>query len=146
MNAAPQLEPSDVDIRVGLADDAASIAKAWLSTQRHVYPNSYALNWQEKTTRAIEACLERSTVLVAHLVDDPGAMVSFLVSHMFGRVFVVDFAYTEESARRRGIVRRMMELANPNAAPVVFTHAPRNENALRHLVTKCIFDPSMWQR
>ena len=138
--SAVTLEPSDVDIRPGTAEDAEFIVKTWLATQRHIYPNSYALDWAAKTEAAIADLLRRATVLVS-AIDD--RTVSYLVHQIAGRIFVVHFAYTDELARRQGMVRRMIYLANVGLFPVAFTHAPRNENVMRHLVTRYIFDPSL---
>ena len=142
-----QLDPTvDVDLRVGMKDDVPFIVKAWLSTQRHIYPNSYALDWAEKKAAEILERIDRSTVLVANLAEHPTTILSYLVCQAWRGECIVLFAYTDEGARRQGIVRRLLEMANPEKRGVVFLHAPRNENVMRHIIKKWIFEPSLWSQ
>ena len=142
---AVALEPTDVEVRIGLQSDTPFIVKAWLA-QRHIYPNSYAMDWVERKTREILARVERSTVLVAHLEGDPDTILSFLIFQLWRGECVVLYAYTDEGARRQGIVRRLLGMANPAQRPVVFLHAPMNENVMRHIVKRAVFAPWMWEQ
>ena len=138
------LRPDDLTVRIATVDDRPFILRTWIMTQHMVYPNQYAHGWQDRTEQAIKDRLYRASTLVSHLDGDPGAVVSYIVYQIFLHTLVVQYAYTDETARRQGHISRMVKLANVQDGAVVFTHAPRNENAMRNISKRYLFEPSMW--
>jgi hypothetical protein len=142
---AVTLTAADVDIRVGLDSDAPHIIDRWVSLQRHIYPNRFALDWSIREARAIAAALDRCTSLVAHLDGDMDTRVGFVVAEAIGTTLVVHYAHVEDSARRQRIATKLVELANPEGRRVAFTHAPMNERAMAALCRRYVFAPSLWR-
>ena len=131
-------------IRIGTKDDLSFILDSWIKTAKYIYPNQYVLDFNKKYNEYLNVLIEKSTIIVSCIDNDPKDIVSYLVYSSFvGRFLVIHFAYTKVAARKEGIISSLINFANPNNDPVVFTHAAKNENIMKVLCLKYIFDPSV---
>jgi hypothetical protein len=133
------------EIRLATTDDIHFITNSWLLSTKHQYPNQYALDFAKHYTEYLSKLTSRSISLVAHLQEEPSEILSYLVYTSFRKNMVVHFAYSKVDARNQGIVRNLLQFANPEKLPIVFTHPAKNENLMQHFARKWIFDPSVIQ-
>jgi hypothetical protein len=141
---APVIAQVPIEIRVGYDSDRNFIGDSWTRTLLTMGHNAESHDFFRQKLADILAHLERSSVLVAHHAEDPNKIVSYLCSLYRGSIFVVHFAYTKELGRRQGHVRKLLEVANPMRWPTVFTQPAKNENVMRHFLSKYIYDPTIW--
>lgn len=146
MIAAAKFPGIKVSHRIGMEQDVHFIADSWTRTLFKIYPNQYAIDFFSKTIADIKAHLSRSQILIAHLEDEPEEIVSYIVSNhqQFGKVLIVHFAYTKDLARRQGVLRDLLEIANPDKRPIAFTQPAKNANIMEYFSKKAIYDPSLW--
>ncbi len=146
MISAAQRIDVPTEVRVGLIEDFRFVADSWAKSLRPIGYNYLAFDWFPRKLRDIQAHLERSTVLVAHLDGEPSEIVSYLVYTRVRDIFVAHFAYTKDNARRQGIVRELLAVANAEQLPVAFTQPAKNEETMRHFAGKFVFDPDLWSQ
>jgi hypothetical protein len=144
MTAATTRAPIPIAVRVGLEQDVRFVVSTWAKSMRGIYPNQYAFEFYQRIHADIRAHIDRANTLIAYLEDEPEEIVAYLVFLRRRQHIVAHFAYTKEGARREGHLSTLLELANPDKLPLTFTHPARNENAMRHFVSRAIFDPSLW--
>ena len=141
----PMNEKLAIQIRLGTKDDLPFILDSWIKMTKHTYPNQYALDFHQHFQERLQPLVQSSLTLVAHLEGEPNEVVSYLVYGSFRKRLVIHYAYTKLDARNQGIVRQLIQFANPENMPIVFTHAAKNENMMNALAKKHIFDPSVLQ-
>lgn len=135
----------NLQVQIRLADkrDLHFIKDSWLKSTSHQYPNQYALDFSKHFQSHMNSLLFNSVQLVAYLEGESDRIISYLVYSSFKSSQVVHFAYTKADARKQGIVNQLLHFSNPTRQPVIFTHAPKNENVMVYLASKYIFDPSI---
>jgi hypothetical protein len=144
LTTANQIKDSiDIDIRLGTLDDIQFITSSWLSSTRHIYPNQYNIDFELGFRQHISDLIANSVVLIANLKDEPDEIISYIIYTSFKTNMIIHFAYTKLAARRCNIVSNLIAFANPAQYPIVFTHAPRNENLMIELCNKHIFNPNI---
>jgi hypothetical protein len=131
------------DIRLATVDDLAFIKDSWLKAEKHTFPNSYALDFSEHFHSHMASIIDQSVILVAHLWDDANEILSYLIYSSFRNSQVIHFAYTKSDARRQGILNKLIKFSNVTNAPIVFTHAAKNENIMKALCKHYIYDPNI---
>lgn len=130
---------------MGLESDLRFVVSSWVSTLRGIYPNQYALDYFPRAIGDVTAHIQRANTLIAYLENEPDEIVSYLVFLRRRDICIAHFAYTKDGARRQGHVSSLLALANPEGLPWVFTRPARNENAMRHFVSRAIYDEILWQ-
>lgn len=139
------LKLSDLSIRLASTNDLHFIKDSWTKTIKHIYPNQYVLDFSNKFNAKLDAAIPQSVILVAALDTDQNNIVSYLVYTIFHEAIIILFAYTLLDERRQGFINHLLSVANPNNNRVVLTSPTKNENILKHLHEKYIFDPSILQ-
>jgi hypothetical protein len=132
---------ADTTIRLGETTDLGFIVDSWARSFTATYPNQYILDFQNKFRRQAETMLAASTILVSVLDDSPDDIVSWLAYRSFQGQLVCLYAYTRPDERRQGFLHQLLTFANPEGHRVIFTYPAKNENAMRHLSNKYLFDP-----
>ena len=131
------------EIRLGRLDDLPFVKDSWLKAEKHTFPNQYALDFSKHFQEHMQSIIDQSVILVANLPDDANEILSYIIYSSFRLNEVVHFAYTKTDARRQGLLNHLLEFSNPSHLPIVFTHAAKNENVMKSLCKRYIFDPSM---
>ena len=145
-DAPPPSKTADIprDIRAGTEEDYHFIVATWTTSLKGIYPNRHAIDFFAKKMPDIRSHVERANTLVAYVAEEPDDILSYLVFLRRGNLVIAHFSYTKDLARRQGHLSALLELANPSGLPLTFTQPARNENVMRHLCRKYIFDPSLW--
>lgn len=134
---------SDCNIRLGTINDTPLIKDAWLKSMKYIYPNQFEVDFAQNYQPHMQALIENSITLVAHIKEDKDDIVSFLVYTFFKEHLVCHFAYTKVDARKQGILTELLKWAAPVHQSLIMTHPTKNENLMAHLMTKYLFDPTI---
>jgi hypothetical protein len=133
----------DTTIRFSTPEDEAWLADCWYKAQKDLYPNKFIFDFNNKYHRYIENLLAKSITTVVCLDDDPFYNVSQITYTSFHDDLVVHFAYTRLDQRGQGYLTSLINHINITNAPIIFTHPCKNENVMKHMCKKYIFDPSI---
>ena len=131
----------ETTIRLGMTDDLPFVLSSWTTCMRHIYPNQYVFHFQEDFHHHISNILSKSILLISCLSSDPNEIISYLIYSSFKENMVIHFGYTKLDARGAGILHSLIEYANPNHLPIIFTHPPKSEKLMIELCQKHIFHP-----
>lgn len=136
---------SDLTIRLGQVEDLPFIMDSWTKTMHQTYPNQHIPDFEPKFHAQLDHLLHNATVLVSCLDTNPAAIISYLVYTSFRQQLVVYYAYTRPGIngqeRRQGFLNQLLQFANPTQSKVIFTFPAKNENVMKYLSNKYIFDP-----
>ena len=134
-------------IRLSTPDDNAWIIDCWYKAQKDIYPNRYIADFPIKYHQYINSILNNrkhpTITSILCLDDDPHWIVAFMTYTTFLDDLVVHFAYTRKDQRRQGHINKLLTAINFAHVPVVFTHPCKNENIMKHMCDKYIYDPSI---
>ena len=135
----------DTSIRIGTKQDLSFILDSWSKISKHIYPNQYISSFQEDYNVYLKHLISNSMIIISHLYNEPDVIVSYLVYFVSLDRLFIHFAYTKLSARNEGQVSKLIQFANPSSLPIVFTHPPKNENLMKSLCKKYVFNPTVLQ-
>jgi len=130
-------------IRLGTKDDYPFILNSWTNQQVHIYPNNYSFQYKAKLQTSLLHLLNKSIVLVLHEESSEVEIVGYLVYGSFLDRQVIHFGYVKHDARREGQLTKLMQFSNPDKKTIVFTYPAKNENLMKVLCDRYIFDPSV---
>lgn len=132
-----------ISIRVASQSDLAFIKDSWRKCMKYIYPNQYAIDFDQKFNQQMSNLIENSITLVAYLESNPEEVISYLIHTSFRGNQVIHFAYTKLDARRQGMMKQLLQLSNPGQVPIIFTHPAKNEKIMQSLLSHYLFDPSI---
>jgi uroporphyrinogen-III decarboxylase len=133
----------NTQIRLATTDDLHFIVDSWARSLRHTYPNQYAIDFYPRTLNELSELIKECTVVIAHEATDHNEIISWMVYTTFKTNIVVHFAYTKDGARKQGKIKDLLNFANLLNSSVVFTRPAKNENIMKVLASKYIYDPTL---
>ncbi len=133
----------DLSIRIATIDDLSFIIKSWVRTQSQIYPNNFAFDFYNKYNNYVKSLLDKSVTLVSCLSDSQEDIVGYLVYTSFDGKCVIHFSYVRPEERKVGICNSLIQFANIDNTPIIFTSPAKRQDIMKHLNTKYIFDPSL---
>ena len=133
----------DTIVRLATIDDDAFIISKWVKSIQNIYPNHYDKEFNTKYRKHVKQLFEKSLAVVSCLEDDHDCIISYMVFTSFNKDLIIHFAYTKPDARRQGKVNDLISYSNPENKLTIFTHPAHNQNVMKYLMSKYVYDPSI---
>jgi len=143
-----------VEFRLGTPSDIPYVANSWFLSNRNNHNNGFIENsiYEAEQTALIKKLLDISMIFVAHIEDEPNAIIAYQVYQYLNGRCIIHYANTKGSDnlfRNKGIQSSILELINPdNKLQLIITSFPRKEKMFLHLKEKysAIYDPYFLMR
>lgn len=128
------------EVRLAAPGDMAFVFASWINSAHHTYPNMHAAEFRADEHARVQRIIQGSVVAVASVVGAPEDLLGHLVYGKWRRTLAVHYAFVKPDARRHGVLASMLDFANFEKQPVVFTAAAQDERVMAGLMKRCLYD------